>query len=64
MRLGVVRQVDPIVTAYAHIGMIERVALGLLREPSSPPASEVIRELLSIAYLGLKPRSPNKPNRA
>jgi AcrR family transcriptional regulator len=60
IRLGVFRAVDPIVCAYAHIGMIERVALGLLREPSSPPPAEVIRELLSIAYFGLKPRSTDK----
>jgi hypothetical protein len=41
--------------------MVERVALGLLREPTSPPAHEVIRELLSIAYLGLKPRGDEEP---
>jgi len=54
IRLGIFRPVDPLVCAYAHIGMVERVALGLLREPNAPPAADVLREMLSIAFEGLK----------
>lgn len=54
IRLGIFRPVDPVVCAYAHIGMVERVALGLLREPNAPPAADVLREMLSIAFEGLK----------
>ncbi len=55
IRLGIFREVDPMVCAYAHIGMVERVALGLLREPSAPPPADVARQLLAIAYEGLRP---------
>jgi AcrR family transcriptional regulator len=58
IRLGIFRPVDPLVCAYAHIGMVERVALGLLREPSAPPAADVVREMLGIAFEGLKAHKP------
>ncbi len=54
IRLGVFRPVDPLVCAYAHIGMIERVAIGLQHEDSSPSPEHVVRELLSIAFEGLR----------
>jgi AcrR family transcriptional regulator len=54
IELGVFRQVDPLVTAYAHIGMVERVALGLLQERDPPDPQHVVRELLSIAFEGLR----------
>ena len=56
IRLGVFRAVDPLVCAYAHIGMIERVALGLQQEPGCPAPEHVVRELLSIAFEGLRAR--------
>lgn len=56
IELGLFRQVDPLVTAYAHIGMVERVALGLLGEKNPPEPKYVARELLSIAFEGLRKR--------
>jgi AcrR family transcriptional regulator len=56
-RLGVMGNVDPMVAAYSHIGMVERTALGLLREPNAPPPEVVVKELLKLAYFGLRPRS-------
>lgn len=56
IELGLFREVDPLVTAYAHIGMVERVALGLLSEPNPPAATHVVRELLSVAFEGVRRR--------
>jgi AcrR family transcriptional regulator len=56
IELGLFRPVDPLVCAYAHIGMVERVALGLLTEQKPPPPEHVVRELLSIAFEGLRRR--------
>jgi AcrR family transcriptional regulator len=56
IELGLFRQVDPLVTAYAHIGMVERVALGLLTEKNPPEPKHVARDLLSIAFEGLRKR--------
>jgi AcrR family transcriptional regulator len=56
IELGLFRAVDPLICAYAHIGMVERVALALLHEPSPPEPKHVVRELLSIAFEGLKKR--------
>ena len=54
--VGMFRAVDPMICAYAHIGMVERVALALLHEPSPPEPRVVVRELLSIAFEGLRKR--------
>lgn len=54
--LGLFRAVDPLVCGYAHIGMVERVALGLLSERNPPAPEDVVRELLSIAFEGLRKR--------
>jgi AcrR family transcriptional regulator len=56
IELGLFRPVDPLICAYAHIGMVERVALGLLSEQKPPPPELVVRELLSIAFEGLRKR--------
>jgi AcrR family transcriptional regulator len=63
MRLGVFRKVDPMICAYAHIGMFERVALVYSREPNAHPPAEVLREMLALAYEGLRPapRDAKKP---
>ncbi len=55
IRLGVFRKVDPMICAYAHIGMFERVALVYSREPNAHPPAEVLREMLGLAYEGLRP---------
>jgi hypothetical protein len=52
--LGILRACDPIVAAYAHIGMVERVLLTLLESPEAfPDPPEVIRQLIQLAYVGL-----------
>jgi AcrR family transcriptional regulator len=56
IELGLFRAVDPMICAYAHIGMVERVALALLHEPSPPEPKHVVRELLAIAFEGLRNR--------
>lgn len=53
--LGLFRSVDPLLVAYAHIGMVERVLLAMLESNSGLPAPEtVVKELMSIAFEGLK----------
>jgi AcrR family transcriptional regulator len=56
IELGLFRPVDPLLCAYAHIGMVERVALGLLAEKQVPDPKHVVKELLSIAFEGLRKR--------
>jgi hypothetical protein len=56
IELGLFRPVDPLICAYAHIGMVERVALALLNEPAPPSPDYVVRELLSIGLEGLRKR--------
>ncbi len=56
IELGVFRAVDPVICAYAHIGMVERVALGLLQEKEPPDPQHVARELLSVAFEGVRRR--------
>ncbi len=60
-QLGLLRECSPMLTAYAHIGMIERVVLTLLDEPPDfPPPAEVVREVMRLAYEGL--RAPGTPS--
>ncbi len=56
IKLGIFREVDPLVCAYAHIGMIERVALALYAEEPTVPPEALARQLLSIGYEGLRRR--------
>jgi len=57
IELGMFRPVHVTVCAYAHIGMIERVLLQSLHRDSGLPAAEVVvREMLSIAYDGIRKR--------
>jgi AcrR family transcriptional regulator len=56
IELGLFRAVDPLICAYAHIGMVERVAMALLHEASPPEPKHVVRELLTIAFEGLRKR--------
>ena len=53
--LGLFRPVNPLLVAYAHIGIIERVLLAMLDEGSGlPPPERVVKELMDIAFDGLK----------
>jgi AcrR family transcriptional regulator len=55
IELGLFRPVDPLLVAYAHIGMAERVILALLEENSGlPPPEQVVKEMMAIAFDGLR----------
>ncbi|MGC3960546.1 MAG: TetR/AcrR family transcriptional regulator [Verrucomicrobiota bacterium] len=54
--LGLFREVDPTICAWAHIGMVERVALGLLHQKRPPSLEKIAAELLSIGFEGLRKR--------
>src|SRR5262245_40251046 len=54
IELGIFRGVNPLLTAYAHIGMIERVLQQSLHRDSGLPEPEaIVRELIGLAYDGL-----------
>jgi AcrR family transcriptional regulator len=50
--LGLFRPVDPLVVAYAHIGMIERVLLAIL-DDELPDPEKIVVELLAVGFQGL-----------
>jgi AcrR family transcriptional regulator len=55
--LGLFRPVDPLLVAYTHIGMVERVLLQLLDDPGSlPPPDRIVKEMVSVAFSGLLAR--------
>jgi AcrR family transcriptional regulator len=55
IELGLLRDVDPLLTAYTHIGMVERVLLQLLDDEHGLPAPDVIvKELVRLAFEGLR----------
>jgi AcrR family transcriptional regulator len=60
MQLGIVRPCAPLVVAYMHIGLVERVILEMLDRPEDFPAVEIIvEELMRAGYEGV--RGPNAP---
>jgi AcrR family transcriptional regulator len=55
IKLGLFRDVDPLLVAYAHIGMVERVLLTMLDDDSGlPPPDAIVKELMAIAFEGLR----------
>lgn len=61
-RVGLLRACDPLLTAYAHIGMVERVLLTMLEEPQLfPEPREVIRQMMRLAYEGLRAEGAPSP---
>jgi AcrR family transcriptional regulator len=55
MKLGLIRPVNPLIVAYAHIGMVERVVLAILEAPADfPPPAQVVREVMQLAFEGLR----------
>jgi AcrR family transcriptional regulator len=61
MELGLFRPVDPLLTAYAHVGMIERVLLAFLDdEPGLPPPDQMVRQMIDVAFQGLLVRPASK----
>ncbi len=54
-RLGLLRDCDPLLTAYAHIGMVERVLLTMLDAPEQFGAPlDVVRQVMRLAFEGLR----------
>ena len=52
--LGVFRPVEPLLVAYAHIGMIERVLLALLEDEAGlPRPDQIVRQMIDLAFEGL-----------
>ena len=59
--LGLLRPCDPLLTAYAHIGMVERILLAMIDHPEAfPEPREVVRQTMRLAYDGL--RAPGAPS--
>ncbi len=57
IELGLFRPVDPLLVAYTHIGMVERVLLELLEDPAALPAPDtIVKEMVSLAFEGLMAR--------
>ncbi len=55
IELGIIRKVDPLVVAYAHIGIVERVLLAMLDAPDDfPPPDQVVKQMLQLAFEGLR----------
>jgi AcrR family transcriptional regulator len=55
IELGLFRQVDPLLVAYAHIGMVERVLLAMLESDSGLPQPDtVVKEMMQIGFEGLR----------
>lgn len=55
--LGLFRPVDPMLVAYAHIGMIERVLIAALDDASGlsmAKPDKVVKEMMQIAFEGLR----------
>jgi len=57
MELGLFRAVDPMLVAYAQVGMVERVLLQLLDDPSVlPPPERIVKEMVQLAFAGVAAR--------
>jgi AcrR family transcriptional regulator len=55
MQLGMVRRCHPLVVAYMHLGLVERVVLEMLERPDDfPPAQQIVDELLRTGYEGIR----------
>jgi AcrR family transcriptional regulator len=56
--LGVLRDdIDPLLVAYSHIGIVERVLLALAETPDDfPPPDVVVRQMMTVAFEGLRKR--------
>ena len=64
VRLGLLRpDLDPTLTAYAHIGMVERVLMQWLFDRSFPEIHDLVDKLVSLAYQGMERRDAKDPGR-
>lgn len=57
--LGIIRDdIDPLLVAYSHIGIVERVLLALVESPNDFPAPKtVVAQMLQVAFEGLRRQS-------
>jgi len=54
VQLGLLRDdIDPVLAAYAHIGMVERVLLTWLFDRAAPEIHDRMRQLVELAYCGV-----------
>lgn len=61
IELGFIREVNPLLTAYAHMGIVERVMLALVDRPDDfGEPTQVVRELMRLAWEGV--RLPGGPS--
>ncbi len=57
--LGIIRKVAPLLVAYAHIGIVERVLLAMLDSPEDFPApDQIVKEMLQLGFEGLRIPTP------
>lgn len=57
IQLGLFREdLDPLLTAYAHIGMVERVLLQWQFDRSFPRVPNLERQIVELAYVGMRRR--------
>ncbi len=64
IELGIVREVDPMLTAYAHIGMVERVLLAVADDPSQfPSPAELVQQLIRLGFEGFRRADGPSPYR-
>ena len=57
IRLGLLRDdLDPLLAAYAHIGMAERVLLQWQFDRAFPEIPDLVHQLLELVYSGLRVR--------
>jgi AcrR family transcriptional regulator len=55
MDLGIIRPVHPLLTAYAHIGLVERVLMAMVDSPEDfPEPEELVRQTMRLAFEGLR----------
>lgn len=54
VKLGLLRDdIDPLVAAFAQIGMVERVLLQWMFDRSSPEIPDLVRQVVELAYRGM-----------
>lgn len=54
MELGLFRDnIDPIVVAYAHIGMVERLLLQSMFDREFPPTPDLVEQIIELAFRGV-----------
>lgn len=55
VELGLFREdIHPLIAAYAHIGMVERVLLAWLSDRTFPEVPDLVHQIIQLAYQGLK----------